>query len=92
MADLLRELQRRLPEQRIKTDPDIVLAYSQDRAIFEQHGIAAVLVSPHSTEEVVEAMKAAEAANAKTMSYQLNCKRWEQIGKKKDGPVSVDPS
>ena len=64
MTDLLTELRGRLPEQRIKTDPDIVGAYSHDRAHFEEHGTAAVLVSPHSTDEVVAAMKAAEAANA----------------------------
>ncbi len=64
MADLLTELRERLPEARIKNDPDVVLAYSQDRAHFERHGTAAVLVSPQSTDEVVAAMKAAEAANA----------------------------
>lgn len=64
MANLLTELRDVLPEQRIKVDPDIVLAYSQDRAIFEGAGTAAVLVSPHSTEEVVAAVKAAVAANA----------------------------
>ena len=64
MADLLTELRERLPEQRIKTDPDVVLAYSQDRAHFEEHGIAAVLVSPQSTDEVVAAMKAAHASGA----------------------------
>ena len=64
MADLLTELQARLPEQRIKVDPDVVGAYSQDRAIFEGHGTATVLVTPHSTEEVVAAVLAAKAANA----------------------------
>ena len=64
MADLLTELRERLPEQRIKVDPDVVGAYSQDRAIFEGAGTAAVLVTPHSTEEVVAAVQAAKAANA----------------------------
>ncbi len=64
MTDLLDELRSRLPEQRIKVDPDIVGAYSQDRAIFEGHGTAAVLVTPHSTAEVVAAVQAAQAANA----------------------------
>ncbi len=64
MADLLTELQERLEQQRIRTDPDIVGAYSQDRAIFEKHGTAAVLVSPRTTEEVVAAMQAAAAAGA----------------------------
>ncbi len=64
MTDLVSELQARLPEQRIKTDVDVVAAYGQDRAVFEAAGTAAVLVTPHSTEEVVAAMKAAEAANA----------------------------
>ena len=62
--DLLGELHSRLPEQRIKVDPDVVAVYSQDRAIFEAAGTAAVLVSPHSTQEVVAAVEAAVAANA----------------------------
>ena len=62
--DLLGELHSRLPKQRIKVDPDVVAVYSQDRAIFEAAGTAAVLVSPHSTQEVVAAVEAAVAANA----------------------------
>lgn len=64
MADLVSELRSRLPEQRIKVDADVVEAYSQDRAIFETPGTAEVLVTPHSTEEVVAAVLAAKAANA----------------------------
>lgn len=64
MADLLTELQARLPAQRIKVDSDVVAAYGQDRAVFEAAGTAAVLVTPHDTAEVVAAMRAAEAANA----------------------------
>lgn len=64
MADLVSELRSRLPEQRIKVDADVVEAYSQDRAIFETPGKAEVLVTPHSTEEVVAAVLAAKAANA----------------------------
>ena len=64
MADLLTELEARLPASRIQTDPDVVAAYSQDRAIFEAAGTAAILVSPRSTDEVVSAVKAAEAADA----------------------------
>ena len=64
MPDLLTELRNRLPEQRIKTDVDVIGAYSQDRAIFEGAGTAAVLVTPHSTEEVVAAVEAAKAADA----------------------------
>ena len=64
MADLVSELRSRLPEQRIKVDADVVEAYSQDRAIFEKPGKAEVLVTPHSTEEVVAAVLAAKAANA----------------------------
>ena len=64
MGDLLTELRARLPEQRIKTDADVVAAYGQDRAVFEAAGTAAVLVTPHNTDEVVAAMKAAEAASA----------------------------
>ncbi|MEM9036691.1 MAG: FAD-linked oxidase C-terminal domain-containing protein [Actinomycetota bacterium] len=64
MADLLAELHARLDPQRIQTDADVIGAYSQDRAIFESGGIAAVLVSPDSTEEVVAVVEAAKAANA----------------------------
>ncbi len=64
MPDLLSELHARLPDQRIKTDVDVVAAYGQDRAVFEAAGTAAVLVTPHSTDEVVAAMEAAKAANA----------------------------
>lgn len=48
----------------MQTDPDVVAAYGQDRAIFEQTGTAAVLVSPRSTAEVVAAVQAAVAADA----------------------------
>ena len=64
MGTLIEELNSRLPAERIQTDPDVVAAYGQDRAIFERGGTAAVLVSPHSTDEVVAAVKAAVAANA----------------------------
>ena len=64
MSTLLDELKQRLPEQRIQTDADVLAAYSQDRAIFEKGGSAAVLVNPRSTDEVVAAVEAAVAANA----------------------------
>ncbi len=64
MASLLEELQSRLPEQRLQCDPDVIAAYSQDRALFEKGGTAAVLVSPTTTDEVVAAIHAAVAANA----------------------------
>ncbi len=64
MADLLTELQERLPADRIQTDPDVVAVYGQDRATFEKSGVAALLVSPRSTDEVVAAVQAARAANA----------------------------
>ncbi len=64
MADLLTELSARLPADRIQQDPEVIAAYSQDRAIFEGAGVAAILVSPRSTADVVAALKAAEAANA----------------------------
>lgn len=57
------ELLERLPPERIQTDPDVVTAYGQDRAVFESAGTAVVLVSPQSTEEVVAAVHAANAAN-----------------------------
>jgi len=60
---LLRELQDRLPPECIQADADVILAYSQDRAVFEQAGTASILVMPSSTEEVVAAVQAANAAN-----------------------------
>ncbi len=59
---LLDELHARLPADRLQADPDVVAAYAQDRAIFEQGGTAAVLVMPRSTDEVVAAVQAARAA------------------------------
>ena len=64
MTDLREELQRRLPADRLHTDPDILAAYAQDRALFVQAGRAAVLVVPRSTAEVVAAVQAANAAGA----------------------------
>ncbi len=66
MADspLLTRLREQLPEDRIQTDPDVIDAYSKDRAIFEGAGVAALLVSPRSTEEVVIAVKAAAETNS----------------------------
>lgn len=63
MSGLLDELAARLPAERIQADADVVAAYGQDRAIFEGAGIAAVLVSPRSTAEVVAVVEAANAAN-----------------------------
>ena len=63
MGTLLQELTARLDADCIQTDPDVVAAYSQDRALFERPGTADVLVMPRSTEEVVAAMQAAAAAN-----------------------------
>lgn len=60
---LLAELEKRLPSACIQTDPDVIGAYSQDRAVFEGAGNAAVLVMPGSTAEVVAAVEAANAAN-----------------------------
>ncbi|MEM9893533.1 MAG: FAD-linked oxidase C-terminal domain-containing protein [Actinomycetota bacterium] len=64
MAELIEELRARLDPDRIQTDADVIEAYSQDRAIFETGGKAAVLVNPSSTEEVVAVIEAAKAANA----------------------------
>ncbi|MFK8024151.1 MAG: FAD-binding oxidoreductase [Ilumatobacter sp.] len=64
MADLLHELHARLPADRVQTDPDVIAAYGQDRATFETPGVAALLVSPHSTDEVVAAVQAARAAGS----------------------------
>jgi len=63
MSTLLEELNARLPADRIQADVDVVAAYSQDRAVFESAGTAAILVSPRSTEEVVAAVHAANAAD-----------------------------
>ena len=64
MSSLLDALRRRLPRDRIQTDPDVLATYSQDRALFEKAGRAAVLVAPRSTEEVVAAVQAANEAGA----------------------------
>lgn len=60
---LLDELRARLPESSIQVDPDVIEAYSQDRAVFESAGQASILVMPASTEEVVAAVEAANAAD-----------------------------
>ncbi len=59
---VLDELRRRLPADRIQTDPDVVEVYGRDRAAFVGGGTAAVLVSPRSTAEVVAVVDAARAA------------------------------
>ncbi len=61
---LLEELAARLPADCIQTDPDVLAAYAQDRAVFEQGGTAAVLVMPRDTAEVVAAVEAAKAVGA----------------------------
>ena len=60
---LLDELERRLPADCIQFDADVIEAYSSDRAVFESHGVASVLVMPRSTDEVVAAVEAAIAAD-----------------------------
>ncbi len=59
---LLDELAARLPADCIQTDADVLAAYAQDRAVFEQGGTAAVLVVPRNTAQVVAAVAAANAA------------------------------
>ncbi len=61
---LLEELEARLPAECLQTDADVIEAYSSDRAVFESHGTADVLVMPRTTEEVVAAVEAANAAGA----------------------------
>lgn len=60
---LLAELAARLPAECIQRDQDVVDSYSQDRAIFEGRGTASVLVMPRTTDEVVAAVEAANAAD-----------------------------
>jgi glycolate oxidase len=60
---LVAELAARLSDDCIETDPDIVDAYRQDRAIFEQAGTASVLVMPRTTADVVACMEAARVTN-----------------------------
>jgi len=59
---LAQELLLRLPSDTVQFDPDVIATYSQDRALFESAGTAAVLVMPRSTDEVVAAVAAANAA------------------------------
>ena len=49
----------RLDHDCVQFDPDVVGSYSQDRAIFEGHGEAAVLVMPRTTADVVAAVQVA---------------------------------
>ncbi len=63
MSALLEELSSRLPAECIQTDTDVIASYSQDRALFVSAGSAAVLVMPRSTDEVVAAVAAANAAD-----------------------------
>jgi glycolate oxidase len=56
---LVEALAERLPAECLQTDPDVVSAYSQDRAVFESAGTAAVLVMASSTEEVVATVEVA---------------------------------
>lgn len=63
MSNLLDELSRRIPAECIQTDPDVIAAYSQDRALFVGAGAAAVLVMPRTTAEVVATIQAANAAD-----------------------------
>ena len=58
-TDVLEVLQQRLPPDAIQYDPDVVVAYVQDRALFESAGTAAILVMPTNTEQVVVIVDAA---------------------------------
>ena len=49
----------RLNSDCVQFDPDVVDSYSQDRAIFEGYGQAAVLVMPRTTGDVVAAVQVA---------------------------------
>ncbi len=60
---LIDALTSRLPEDCLQFDNDVVEAYSHDRAIFEGHGTASVLVMPRTTEQVVAAVEAAREAD-----------------------------
>lgn len=59
---LIDALQARLPDDCLQFDDDVIESYSSDRAIFESHGTASVLVMPRTTEEVVQAVHAANEA------------------------------
>lgn len=56
---LTETLMRRLPAECVQVDGDVVEAYSRDRAIFESHGTASVLVMPRTTDDVVTAVQVA---------------------------------
>ncbi len=60
---ILDELTARLPADCIQTDGDVIASYGQDRAIFEGAGVAAILVMPRTTEQVVAVIEAANAAD-----------------------------
>lgn len=61
---LIDELRARLDADCIEDDPDVVAAYTQDRAIFERAGTAAVVVMPRITDDVVACLAAARSAGA----------------------------
>ena len=61
---LLEALTARLPAECLQTDSDVVEVYSSDRAIFEAHGVASVLVMPRTTAEVVAVVDAANEVDA----------------------------
>jgi glycolate oxidase len=56
---IVAELAARFADDCIETDLDVIEAYRQDRAIFEQAGNAAVLVMPRTTADVVACMEVA---------------------------------
>lgn len=59
---LIDVLARHLPQDCLQADADVIEAYSSDRAVFEAHGTAALLVMPRTTSEVVAAVRAANEA------------------------------
>ncbi len=61
---LIDELRARLDPDCLQTDPDVIAAYAQDRAIFERAGTAAVVVMPRTTDDVVACLAAARAVGA----------------------------
>ncbi|MEV8566629.1 FAD-linked oxidase C-terminal domain-containing protein [Streptomyces sp. NPDC051322] len=61
MNDLLEQLRAGLPAEALVTDPDVMTSYAHDMAGFCEAGAPAVVVLPHTVEQVQHVMRTATA-------------------------------
>ncbi|KOU25078.1 FAD-binding oxidoreductase [Streptomyces sp. WM6368] len=59
MSELVIQLRDRLPAEVLATDPDVMLAYTRDRAEFCEAGLPAAVVLPRTVAQVQEAVRVA---------------------------------